>query len=562
MKTKIICVVLSAFLLLPFFGFSAYAVTYPEYTLDEWKNLTREEIQELMSSICTDNGTTYQGTTNDINGMSGYLLWKAYRGLAGFEDKSYNGLTTFDGRTYAEMMLEMYHLADFGRGLYDNNGHTSGSFGDEVNDVFEDFEKQYPYSGISSGTAYQFENGYYITWEPMYSSNGSMNFSVNGETHRKTWYKIRFYLHDETGKLIDMYIHSHAMSCICDTCQKEPFENFTLTQNGTFFYTFYNNQNVHLASPEISNEFDIPWYSTYGPVQEVEPPVSSIPVVLYDDNGNAIYCTKNGDYITYEGNTYNYDNGTVNIGGNEYHYYYDYTNMPDEYLNQFYNYVYNYYTSSIGSDYNFDDSAILAALKSIYDKICNVITNIQLGIDNIVGNIGGSLNRIWSKLDEILHQLKTISNDISEITKEEEEKNSLAWLNLINDFKNKVGWSSLEKSVENIKTAFFGDRVFTENENGGVDVDIITEEQDVIHSKLPNLYITVNGSQYNLYGCLGSLGDGIATIKLFISSFLWIGFIVAVFRSVPAIIGGVASVQDQSNNVVIDKHTGEVKRGG
>lgn len=543
---KIICIVLSALLLLPFLCFKVYAednVDVTLFTREEWYSLTVENRDLYFNYAIQNNGGELPSFS--ITGRLGKSLSYEY----------YNGLLTGDRN--AMLSLQLNGLVNFNLKVGNEDGHDGGGFGGHRNDIdkaFDEFQQDYPYSGISSGTAYQFENGYYITWEPLYSSAGGMNFSVNGETHRKSWYKIRFYLHDTTGKIIDMYTHSYAPSCACDTCEQEPFVNFTITQDGYFYYDFYNSQNKHLADLETSNKYELPWYKTYGPVQDTDPPVVSIPVTLTDDDGNTINAVKEGDYITYEGSTYNYNNSdnSVNIGGNTYYYTYDYGSMGDTYMQDFYDYLTNtYITNNYGTTINFDDSNILNALNSIYNKLHSILSRVATGFSS-VGN----------KLDEIIKQLKSLNKEVAEITEEEEEKNALAWLDLINDFKKKVGWSALEKSVENIKTAFFGDRTFTETEDGGVDVTIVTEEQGVINSSLPYLYITVNGQQYSLYGCLGSLGDGIATIKLFISSFLWIGFIVAVFRSIPAILGGVASVSDQSNSVVIDKHTGEVKRGG
>ena len=393
-----------------------------------------------------------------------------------------------------------------------------------------------------------------------------------GVTHRFDHYMMRFYLHDETGKIINMTSNNPnsficAWSWRCNVCQQLPiFDNFTIVEGGKYTVDYLVADGKHPQEYGTSSAFNLPWYNLYGEPEQVETPVVSIPLTLTDDNGNTINATKEGDYITYEGNSYTYNNSdnSVNIGGNTYYYSYNYGNMNDDYLRQFFEYLINKLNENNGNDNKFDPSSILAALQSIYDKLRDVITNIQLTGDTIANNLWGGFNNLSNKLDQILEQLKKLNKEVAEQTKEEEEKNALAWLNLINDFKKKVGWSALESSIENIKTVFFGDRVFTETENGGVDVDIITEEQEVIKSKLPDLYIslTIAGKpyKYNLYDCVGSLGGGIATIKLFISSFLWMGFIVSVFRSIPSILGGVASLQDSSNSVTI--HSGESKKGG
>lgn len=193
-----------------------------------------------------------------------------------------------------------------------------------------------------------------------------------------------------------------------------------------------------------------------------------------------------------------------------------------------------------------------------YTQIRNIYNTVHDGFNSMrtyFSNIG-------RKLDTIIKYLKDINKNIDELTEEQEEQNKLSWLTLIEKFKKLVGWSNLETSMQNISTAFFGSRTYTVRSNGSVDVEITSYDGTRQSSSFPSLCVEFNGVQYDLFSCVGSLGSGVETIKSFISLFLWVGFIVSVFRSIPSIIGGVASVQDHSNNIVIDKHTGEVKKGG
>lgn len=159
--------------------------------------------------------------------------------------------------------------------------------------------------------------------------------------------------------------------------------------------------------------------------------------------------------------------------------------------------------------------------------------------------MSSSLSNLGRKLDDIIKQLKNINNTLYDMSEEQKKENELGWLDLIAKFKQKIGWENLSQSMSNISLAFFGSRTYETSETGDVNVSIVSEDK-VFLSSMPSLSVEFMGVSYNLYSCLGYPGSGIETIKGFIRVFLWVGFIVSVFRSFPSIIGGVSSVQEHS----------------
>lgn len=537
---RIICVILAALLLLPF-CVSVYASTYPDYTLEEWRELSRQDIFDIMTNLCADNGSTYQGQVNDVNGMSGYMLYRCYKGLTGQDKRTIGNGAPLDFSSASKFMMEQYGLADFGMGVYKDNGHSGNSFGHDLNDRFDEYQQEYPYSGINNSVCYKFPNGYYISWEPLQGSQGGKAPSINGVVHWAHWYSLRFYLHNESGKIIDMTTDDYDCPVACDICQV-PYENFTILPGGKFSYIMHNNQWEHLGGGGVEKIHTFPWYSTYGEGEEDEPPVTPIPITLYNiDNGDTIYAYREGNQINYNNNYYDYGD-TVTIGGNTYSVYYDYRDMSEDYLNEFYNYVYNYYYDNIGTDYKFDDSAILEALRAIYDKLQAIFNKLQAGFTNVS-----------KKLDTIIKQLKTVNASLDEMTEKDKEDSKALWLELIKDFKTKISYDQIEEGMNNIQTAFFAKRDYSTNEKGAVTV-VIEKDDVVLPSSLPQLTVEIMGRKYRLYDCVGSLGSEIDTIRGFIGFFLVVGFIVMLFRSAPSVIGGVSSCSDAFNDYYSQKN--------
>ena len=540
---RIICVILAVFLLLPF-GVSVYASTYPNYTLDEWRELSRQDIFDIMTNLCADNGSTYQGQVNDVNGMSGYMLYRCYKGLTGQDKRTIGNGVPLDFSSASKFMMEQYGLADFGMGVYKDNGHSGNSFGQDLNDRFDEYQQEYPYAGVNDYICYKFKNGYYITWEPLQGGQYGYGFGVGTATHLKYTYSLRFYLHNESGKIIEISTDSYDGPISCPTCNTTPYHNFTILPDGKFSYDAERTGWVHIGDLATYTH-TFPWYSTYGEGEEDEPPVTPIPITLYNiDNGDTIYAYREGDQINYNNNYYDYGD-TVTIGGNTYSVYYDYRDMSEDYLNEFYNYVYNYYYDNIGTDYKFDDSAILEALRAIYDKLQAIFNKLQAGFRNVT-----------NKLNDILKQLKDVNASLDDITEKDKEDSKALWLELIKDFKTKISYDQIEEGMNNIQTAFFAKRDYSTNEKGAVTV-VIEKDDVVLPSSLPQLTVEIMGRKYRLYDCVGSLGSEMDTIRGFIGFFLVVDFIVMLFRSAPSVIGGVSSCSDAFNDYYSQKNKKE-----
>ena len=541
---QMILAMISSVAIIVSFTAPVFAATRPNYSLDEWQALTREEIYNLMVETCADNGGTYKGTVNDINGMGGYALYRCYRSLNGFDTTagSINGVPISTGDpASAKFMLSQRGLADFGDGNYKDNGHSSNSFSEEMNDRFDEYQQEYPYSGINNSVCYKFKNGYYITWEPLQGGQYGYGFGVGTATHLKYTYSLRFYLHNESGKIIEISTDSYDGPISCPDCNTTPYHNFTILPDGKFSYDAERTGWVHIGDLATYTH-TFPWYSTYGDGEEDKPTVTPVPITLYNiDNGDTINAYREGDSINYNNTYYDYGD-TVTIGGSTYSVYYDYRDMSEGYLNEFYNYVYNYYYDNIGTDYNFDDSAILEALRAIYDKLQAIFNKLQAGFTNVS-----------KKLDTIIKQLKTVNASLDEMTEKDKEDSKALWLELIKDFKTKISYDQIEDGMNNIQTAFFAKRDYSTNEKGAVTV-VIEKDDVVLPSSLPQLTVEIMGRKYRLYDCVGSLGSEIDTIRGFIGFFLVVGFIVMLFRSAPSVIGGVSSCSDAFNDYYSQKN--------
>lgn len=541
---QMILAMISSVAIIVSFTAPVFAATRPNYSLDEWQALTREEIYNLMVETCADNGGTYKGTVNDINGMGGYALYRCYRSLNGFDTTagSINGVPISTGDpASAKFMLSQRGLADFGDGNYKDNGHSSNSFSEEMNDRFDEYQQEYPYAGVNDYICYKFKNGYYITWEPLQGGQYGYGFGVGTTTHLKYTYSLRFYLHNESGKIIEISTDSYDGPISCPTCNTTPYHNFTILPDGKFSYDAERTGWVHIGDLATYTH-TFPWYSTYGDGEEDKPTVTPVPITLYNiDNGDTINAYREGDSINYNNTYYDYGD-TVTIGGTTYSVYYDYRDMSEDYLNDYYNYVINYYYDNIGTEYKFDDSAILEALRAIYDKLHAIFNKLQAGFTNVS-----------KKLDTIIKQLKTVNASLDEMTEKDKEDSKALWLELIKDFKTKISYDQIEEGMNNIQTAFFAKRDYSTNEKGAVTV-VIEKDDVVLPSSLPQLTVEIMGRKYRLYDCVGSLGSEIDTIRGFIGFFLVVGFIVMLFRSAPSVIGGVSSCSDAFNDYYSQKN--------
>lgn len=532
---RIICVILAALLLLPF-GVSVYAsytsdddygLEVRAFTEDEWFAMTSQQRNAYFNAVVKKNGGSAPTFSFDSR-VGSYMAYKFYCDL-------------YNGKLNAKMSLQWLGLVDFNLKIGNPPNHGGDGFGGHRKDIdeqFEEYEKDYPYAGVNDSICYKFSNGYYITWDYVMGYQYGMLFSMpDGSTHSKYTYQIRFYLHDESGKMIES-CHNYDSGISCPSCFESAFHNFTILPNGRYGYDYENNGWVHHAVWGYQ-EHTFPWYDHYGEGEEDEPTVIPVPITLYDiDTGDTINAFREGDNINYNNNYYNYGD-TVTIGDNTYTTYYNFNNMPQNYQNDFYNYITNYYiNNNYGNEIDFDDSEILSALGSIYSKLQAIFTKMNAGFNNVV-----------KVLKDILKQLKDVNASLDDITEKDKEESKALWLELISDFKKKISYDDIETGINNIQTAFFAKRDFSTSDDGTLIVEIKDKNDVVTPSTLPNLSLTLFGQQYKLYGCVASLGAEIETIKGFIGLFLVVGFLIMLFRSAPGVIASATRLSGEPSNV-------------
>ena len=532
---RIICVILAALLLLPF-GVSVYASDTSDddyglevraFTEDEWFAMTSQQRNAYFNAVVKKNGGSAPTFSFDSR-VGSYMAYKFYCDL-------------YNGKLNAKMSLQWLGLVDFNLKIGNPPNHGGDGFGGHRKDIdeqFEEYEKDYPYAGVNDSICYKFSNGYYITWDYVMGGQYGMNFGMpDGSTHSKYTYQIRFYLHDESGKMIES-CYNYDSGISCPSCFESAFHNFTILPNGRYGYDYEYNGWVHHADWGYQ-EHTFPWYDRYGEGEEDEPTVIPVPITLYDiDTGDTINAFREGDNINYNNNYYNYGD-TVTIGDNTYTTYYNFNNMPQNYQNDFYNYITNYYiNNNYGNEIDFDDSEILSALGSIYSKLQAIFTKMNAGFNNVV-----------KVLKDILKQLKDVNASLDDITEKDKEESKALWLELISDFKKKISYDDIETGINNIQTAFFAKRDFSTSDDGTLIVEIKDKNDVVTPSTLPNLSVTLFGQQYKLYGCVASLGAEIETIKGFIGLFLVVGFLIMLFRSAPGVIASATRLSGEPSNV-------------
>lgn len=475
---------------------------FPDYTYAEWESMSIDERRSALESpVIKYRGTPHftddflSDTKNSHNAYEGFV----------------NGYSVLGGvipNIASSIYLEKKGQADLRLGFYndDYNGTAAG----ELNNDFLDYIQKYPYVGQDTpSTAYKFSNGYYVDWDPLLIGNAPFSPSVDGFIHSGKHYGLRFYLHDETGKIIDMVDHkgfnAYTPLLVCDVCGGVLFDNFTITSDGQYYFDYHPWDKSHRTSyfdVVQSAKYSFPWWSQYG--APTEEPVVTDPVATgTDENGNEIQFNINSDGVTYEGNTYNYnDDNSVTINGNTYHITVNPADVNEDYYNQFLQQVINNYYNYYGTDSTpFDDKDIISAVKSVFTSLetfrsyCySQLKQIGDYISDGFNFMRASLKKIIDRLDDIIKYLKDISKNVEELTEEQEEKNKSDWADLISDFKDKVGWASLDKSMRNIQTSFFGQREYSvHSDTGEIQVQILQKDAAPLASSMPNLSITYMG---------------------------------------------------------------------
>lgn len=533
---------------------------YTEFNEQEWSTMTPAERAEQFNFVISDQkGTSNITSSSDFINDSD-LSYRYYCDLI----HPRSGVNPSFGNLWAKTYLENNGLADFGMGYHNSDGgHSRSKFGDgtvadTLNDDFLNYMRNVPYG---SNTRYLFSNGYSISWEPVFLSNESTQMDINGVKHQAAFYRLRFLLYDASGVLCDTAYggsiagYGRFDDRVCLTCGIQPFSDLTITDDGYYFYSVSSGSFQHkFHDSPIPQKIKLPWYDKYGqPTAVSDDPLAT----GTGENGNQIQFNINSDGVTYEGSTYNYnDDNSVTINGNTYYITVNPKDVDEDYYKQFLQQVINNYYNYYNTDSTpFDDKDIISAVKSVFTSLETFRSYCYSQLKQIgdyildgFNSMRSSLKKIISRLDDIIKYLKDISKNVEDLTKEQEEKNKSDWADLISDFKDKVGWASLDKSMHNIQTAFFGQREYSvHSDTGEIQVQILQKDAAPLASSMPNLSITYMGQSYNLYSCVAYFGGDIEPIKQFISLFLWVGFILSVFRSIPSILGGVGALQKDTH---------------
>ena len=549
---------------------------YTEYNEQQWATMTPAERSEQFNFVISDQKGTSKITENSDFINDSDLSYRYYCDLI----HPRSGVNPSFGNLWAKTYLENNGLADFGMGYHNSDGHHGGggsggrrdTVADTLNDDFLDYMQENPYSGIGSSNRYQFSNGYYVDYEPLLIGDWSdklVRIEIDGVVHHPLNYGLQFYLHDETGKIIDMTritsIYSSPIVLIyCDVCQGELFRNFTVTAEGKFYFDmphwYYNySEYRHIFqynnTSDRSSELPFPWWDLYGSVDEEEPPL--FPAVGVDDDGNQIKLNVTSDGITYEGNTYQIDNSdhSVTIDGNKYYITVNPSDVDENYYNDFLQQVINNYYNYYNTDSKpFDGTDILTAIKSVFTSLetfrsyCySQLKQIGNYIVDGFNSMRSSLKTIVDKLKDIIKQLKDIGGTLEEISEEQKQEYSTKWLEAIGKVKKKFCYDEIKANIDNCYNAMFNAE-YTETEqaeviatyayNDGSGAEPIKKNGTF----LPAITVEIFGQEYNLLSCIGSFTPYMDGIKDIISMFLIITFVISLFRSLPAMIGGVSSV--------------------
>ena len=504
---------------------------YTNFNEQEWTLMSPEERAQHINYVISDQkGTSYLSSSSELlNDSSNGYGYKYYSYL--INNSFGNGMTH---NTAIKMDMEQKGFANFGMGfydsLYDNNGHSSGKFGDNtvadtLNDDFLDYIQKYPYVGQDTpSTAYKFSNGYYVDWEPLVlGAGGVSSYAIDGVTHKSERYGLRFYLHDETGKIIDMVDHkgynSFTPLLICNVCGGALFDNFTITSEGQYYFDYHpwdKNHRTSYFDVVQSPKYQFPWWSLYG--TPTEEPVVTDPVATgTDENGNEIQFNINSDGVTYEGNTYNYnDDNSVTINGNTYHITVNPADVNEDYYNQFLQQVINNYYNYYGTDaMPFDSTDIIKALQSIFNSLEKFRSDCYLHLKQLsnyvvdgFNSMRSSLNSVIKRLDEIIKQLKGLGG-MSDMTDEE--------------------FANYQKKLEAAVNARFLPAIELK--------DLVEKALEAYkNNSMSQINFDYNGRSYSIDFSTWFTSENLQAIRFLMAAFIYVSYAFNTFRRIPSYI--------------------------
>ena len=504
------------------------ASEYTKYNEQEWTTLTPAERAEQLNYVINhQKGTSHLNESSDLINDSA-ASFQAYDILTG---NSSVGGALLGGDASSNMFmkigLEQKGYADFGMGYYNSSGHSGGKFGDNtvadtLNNDFLDYLQKRPYAGTGiPTTAYKFSNGYYVDWEPLYLH--AINGSLGG--HTAELYGLRFYLHDETGTIIEIYDNkgttAYTPLVLCKKCGGNLFDNFTLTSKGTYYFDYYQWRSPHPDTyiKQKSNEYLFPWWGKYGDLVDgpVDPDTVGPKATGTDDNGNQIEFNINSDGVTYEGNTYNYNNdNSVTINGNTYYITVNPNDVNDDYYKQFLQQAINNYYNYYGTDsMPFDSTDILTALHSIFNSLekfrSDCYSHLKQLSNYIVdgfNSMRSSLNSIIKRLDEIIKQLKGLGG-MSDMTDEE--------------------FANYQKKLETAVNARFLPVIELK--------DLVEKALEAYkNNSMSQINFDYNGRSYSIDFSTWFTSENLQAIRFLMAAFIYVSYAFNTFRRIPSYI--------------------------
>lgn len=290
-----------------------------------------------------------------------------------------------------------------------------------------------------------------------------------------------------------------------------------------------------------------------------------------------------------------YNNTVYDDDGNSYNYYYDYnTNtryIVDQSGNKYYYDTTNGYYYSLDSDLSLANAIYITDgddldttnvsidyitnylqqeldLQPVIDAINNLSS--KLGNDNS-NNYNGALSSIYNRLGvindtlssiiggqtSILNAINNINRQLTVMSEDEKQSQSLEFARLQAEFLGKLGYTSAAKNMNNLGYAMFGKRIFTiDEESGTVTAAIVTQGTISSNTEMPHLYINTptfstfgietQQQQLDLFSLLSYFDGYMYIIKGIISFLLSAAFTIAVIRSIPGIISSAAGVQAEA----------------
>lgn len=159
--------------------------------------------------------------------------------------------------------------------------------------------------------------------------------------------------------------------------------------------------------------------------------------------------------------------------------------------------------------------------------------------------------------------MKKVSSIADNIGFNYDRSNAGSWSDVINAFKNKVGYNNIATSVNNISSGIFGFRTFKTDNNGDLVAVVEGDENSTFSGKVttPHIYFTYMGAKYDLLASIGAFtSESLAFFKSLVSLFVTVGFALGLFRSIPDILMSAGRLVDSNSGEVITQPHMSIKR--